>query len=171
MSDDNKPTERAAVSFSTMEAAVALIIFALGVVVAIDSFRIGARWADDGPQAGYFPFYIGLCLCVTSVSIFLSALRHRSLSPEHMFVSVEQLRSILAVFVPLAFYVVLIRWIGIYAASIVLISFFMIRVGRFRWWAAALVSIGAVGMMFMTFEIWFKLPLPKGALEALFGFA
>ncbi|MCK7500079.1 MAG: hypothetical protein MZW92_64435 [Comamonadaceae bacterium] len=30
------------------------------LVVIVDSRRIGAGWADDGPQAGYFPFYIGL---------------------------------------------------------------------------------------------------------------
>src|SRR5438309_2188334 len=48
------------------EMAVAAFIFLLGAIVIYDSARLGARWGDDGPQAGYFPFYIGLILCASS---------------------------------------------------------------------------------------------------------
>src|SRR5437879_9192206 len=37
------------------EMAVAAFIFLLGAIVIYDSARLGARWGDDGPQAGYFP--------------------------------------------------------------------------------------------------------------------
>jgi putative tricarboxylic transport membrane protein len=30
-------------------------------LVITDSLRVGIGWADDGPRAGYFPFYIGCC--------------------------------------------------------------------------------------------------------------
>ena len=33
----------------------------------IDSYRLGASWGSDGPQSGYFPFYIGLLICLSSV--------------------------------------------------------------------------------------------------------
>ena len=36
-----------------------LIAFGGGVVI-YDSVRIGAKWASDGPQAGYFPWLTGL---------------------------------------------------------------------------------------------------------------
>ena len=51
-----------------MEIAVALALFATGALVLIDSYRLGAGWADDGPQSGYFPFYIGLLLCISSIA-------------------------------------------------------------------------------------------------------
>ena len=61
MSDD-KGGSRSVVSLKTMDVAVALGFVAFGVLVAYDSVRIGARWADDGPQSGYFPFYVGLII-------------------------------------------------------------------------------------------------------------
>jgi len=42
-----------------MEIAVALLFLLFGGVVSWDSYRLGASWGSDGPQAGYFPFYIG----------------------------------------------------------------------------------------------------------------
>jgi hypothetical protein len=33
------------------------------------------------------------------------------------------------------------------------------------------VSVGTMLAFFLMFEIWFKVPLPKGPLEAAFGFA
>jgi hypothetical protein len=49
-----------------MEIAVARALFAIGALVLIDRYRLGAGWADDGPQSGYFPFYIRLLLCISS---------------------------------------------------------------------------------------------------------
>ena len=54
---------RAAFSQKSAEIAVAALFFLLGVIVIYDSVRVGIRWADDGPQSGYFPFYIGLMVC------------------------------------------------------------------------------------------------------------
>ena len=53
--------DRAAISVRAMELVVALVIFVLGAIVVYDSHRLGSGWGDDGPQSGYFPFYIGSC--------------------------------------------------------------------------------------------------------------
>ena len=68
MSDPKPTAGDAGISTRTMEIAVAAILFALGALVVFDSVRLGAGWADDGPQSGYFPFYIGLLLCISSVA-------------------------------------------------------------------------------------------------------
>ena len=52
-----------------VELAVAAIIFALGALVAYDSYRLGSSWASDGPQSGYFPFYIGLFTCICGAAV------------------------------------------------------------------------------------------------------
>ncbi|HSB99891.1 MAG TPA: hypothetical protein VLE45_08245, partial [Burkholderiaceae bacterium] len=57
------------VSTRTVEAVVALLLFALGAVVAFNSWQLGAGWRDDGPGAGYFPFYIALLICTASAVI------------------------------------------------------------------------------------------------------
>jgi hypothetical protein len=65
--------------------------------------------------------------------------------------------------------VLLIRPLGLYVASTLFIVFFMRRLGRYPWAAAAAVGIGVSAVFFVLFEVWFKLPLPKGPLEAWLG--
>src|SRR2546428_2202461 len=108
------------------EMAVAAFIFLLGAIVIYDSARLGARWGDDGPQAGYFPFYIGLILCASSaVNLALALLNRRD--QDRTFVEVGQLKLVLTVLIPSAIYVGLIGWTGIYGASAVYVAFFMRR--------------------------------------------
>ena len=45
-----------------MELVVAGFFALVGAIVIFDSNRTGFRWGSDGPQPGYFPFYIGLTM-------------------------------------------------------------------------------------------------------------
>ena len=130
--------------------------------------RLGARWAEDGPQAGYFPFYIGLLVCLSALVNFVMALVKRK-DVAREFVELDKLKLVLAVLVPAAIYVALISWLGIYVASVVFIAFFMRWLGRYPWWKVAGVSIGVMVAFFLIFEVWFLVPLPKGPLENLLG--
>jgi len=56
MSDAKNDDDGAAVGVRWPELLVALGFMVLAAVVMWDSRRIGAGWADDGPQSGYFPF-------------------------------------------------------------------------------------------------------------------
>jgi hypothetical protein len=149
------------------EMVVAALFFALGAIVVFDSARLGARWGDDGPQAGYFPFYIGLLLCISAAVNFALALIERDRA--RIFVELDKLKLVLAVLVPSAIYVALIGWAGIYLASVLFIAFFMRWLGKYPWWKVAAVSIGNSVVFFLIFEVWFKVPLPKGPLEAALG--
>ena len=150
------------------EIAVAALFFALGAIVMFDSARLGARWAEDGPQAGYFPFYVGLIVCLSAAVNLVLALLNRK-DGDRIFVGAGQLKLVLAVLVPTAIYVALVGWIGIYAASALFIAFFMRWLGKYPWWKVAAVSIGNSVAFFLIFEVWFKVPLPKGPLETLLG--
>ena len=142
----------------------------LGAIVVYDSVRLGARWAEDGPQAGYFPFYIGLLLCVSAaVNFGIAATSRRDVG--RIFVEWDKLRLVLAVLVPSAIYVATISWIGIYVSSALFIAFFMRWLGKYAWWKVAVVSVGVMAVFFLIFESWFKVPLPKGPLENLLGIA
>ena len=150
------------------EIAVAAVFFLLGTIVVYDSARLGARWAEDGPQPGYFPFYIGLIVCLSAaVNLVLALLNRRD--RDRIFVEAGQLKLVLAVLVPTALYVALIGWTGIYLASALFIAFFMRWLGKYPWWKVAAVSIGNSIAFFVIFEVWFKVPLPKGPLETLLG--
>jgi len=154
------------------EIVVAGIFLAFGSLVVYESRRLGAQWGSDGPQAGYFPFYVGLIICISSAANLYAAVAKSSKAP---FVMWDQLRMILVVMVPTVIYVALIAnpWfsLGIYVASVVFIAFFMRLLGKYGWAKIALVSIGTMVAFFLMFEVWFKVPLPKGPLEAALGFA
>jgi putative tricarboxylic transport membrane protein len=160
---------RRGISTRAVEIGVAAVMFGLGLVVIFDSRRVGYGWADDGPQAGYFPFYIGLILCAASAWTLLHAAFSRHSAGE-MFVSRKKLRLVLSVFFPSLVYVIAIYFIGIYVASALFIGAFMYWHGRFPWIKIIPVSLIVPVSMFLMFELWFMVPLPKGPLEALFGY-
>jgi len=161
----NDESDRPAATTRTLELVVAALLFVLGAVVMADSIRLGARWADDGPQAGYFPFYIGLLICVPAAVVFARALRDKGKAAK-TFVGRDALKRVLWMLVPSIVYVVLIKLIGIYVASTVFIAFFMRRLGRYPWVSTLGVAVGVSVVFFLLFEVWFKLPLPKGPLES-----
>lgn len=160
---------RHGVSTRTMEISVAAVLLLLSLVVIFDSRRVGAGWGDDGPQAGYFPFYIGLILCTASAWTLLRA-AFSGHAMASVFVSHRKLRLVMSVLIPSIVYVVAIYFIGIYVASAIFIGAFMYWHGRFPWIKIIPVSLIVPVSMFLLFELWFQVPLPKGPLEALIGY-
>ena len=159
---------RAAFRQKSAEIVVAALFFLAGAIVVYDSLRLGTKWADDGPEAGYFPFIVGVLICVSS-AVNLVAVFAWARGMEEAFVERGQLKLVLSVLVPSAVYVGLIGWLGIYVASVLFIAFFMRWLGKYSWLTLATVSIGNSVFFFVIFEIWFKIPLPKGPLEAMLG--
>jgi putative tricarboxylic transport membrane protein len=150
------------------ELGVAFFLMALALLVITDSLRVGIGWADDGPRSGYFPFFIGLVLLVSSGWVAVKQLLNwRRTNP--VFVQASQLGSVWAVLWPSTVYVALIPALGIYVASAVLIGFFMRRHGQHGGLLTAAVALGVPGVFFAVFERWFLVPLPKGMLGAWLG--
>ncbi len=168
MSDDDREDRSTAVRTQGPELAVAGFLFAIAVLVITDSLRVGIGWADDGPRAGYFPFYIGLLLAGSSGWVLLTQLRTWSADTDE-FATRRQISLVVSVLVPMVIYVALIFAIGIYIASALLIGFFMFRHGKYRAVVALPVAIGVPLFFFAVFEKWFLVPLPKGPLERLLG--
>ena len=164
--------QKAVGSVRAWEIGVALAFLAFGATVMWDSRRLGSQWGSDGPQAGYFPYYIGLFICISAVVNLYNGVTKASGKP---FVMWDQLKMILVVMVPCVIYVALIAnpWygLGIYVASAVFIAFFMRSLGKYGWAKIAAVSVGTMVVFFLMFEVWFQVPLPKGPLEAAFGYA
>ncbi len=156
-------------SFSAVDAITAVVIFAVGVVMMVDNYKIGAGWASDGPESGYFPFRIGAILCFASLVVALRSLLGKQRRLE-IFVSRERFKPVLLVLLPTAVYVLAIQFLGIYVASTLFIGAFMRAMDKSSWLKTLLVSLGASVLLFWMFEIQFKVPLPKGPLEAWLGY-
>ncbi|MGO4763972.1 tripartite tricarboxylate transporter TctB family protein [Cupriavidus sp. 2KB_3] len=162
-----EPAAPAAITVRTAEIAVALLIAAGAVVVMVSNYQIGAGWAPDGPQAGYFPLRIGAIIFVACLAVLWQAWRTAS---DATFVTWPQLRQVAVILVPLTIYIALIKVLGIYVASAIFIAGFMRVIGKFAWWRAVLTGVAINAALFWIFEMQFRVPLPKGPLEAAFGF-
>lgn len=167
MSETAHETGGTGPSHRGVEAGVAAAIGIAGLITLIGSIRVGFGWADDGPMAGFFPFYIGLIIVLASAvnlyTLFSAA------NDQGLFATWGQLGKVLSVVIPTGIYVGTLPYIGIYVASALLIGSFMMWLGRYRWTTAIPVALLVPVLVFIFFERWFLVPLPKGPLERLLG--
>jgi hypothetical protein len=153
-----------------MELVVALLVVAGGIVVVVDALRVGIAWGDDGPKAGYFPFFIGCALIIAGAWIAAKTMRAWGALAGSVFVTRAELRPVLQMLVPTVVYVIAIFFLGIYLSSAIYIAAFMVWQGKFKWPVTVGTSLGVPIAIFLLFEIWFLVPLPKGPLEKLIGY-
>jgi putative tricarboxylic transport membrane protein len=163
---DNSP---AVTTTRTVEVVAYLLLLALALVLGFDNWRSGMGWAKDGPQSGYLPFY--LCVILAGASLFgLGTAFLKRTDVAKIFVTRDQLRRVMQVFVPTFLFCLAMQWLGLYVASFLLVAGFMRFIGRIAWWKALLTSFLFAFIMFATFEVAFDVIMPKGPIEAAFGF-
>jgi hypothetical protein len=151
----------------TADIATATVLMLLGGLVLQDAVRLGFRWGTDGPQSGFFPFWLSIVLVVTSAVITVQAVRR---GPGKPFVTRQQLGPVLKVLWPAAAAVLLMHFVGLYVAALLYMAFYMRWVGRHSWLAVFLIAIGVPVVAFFVFETWFLVPMPKGPLESWLGY-
>jgi hypothetical protein len=140
----------------------------LAVIGVYGSFKVGVGWADDGPRAGFFPFYISMAVLISCAvnlaKVFLTS------DDGEIFAEWSQLRQVGAVVLPTAIYVAIIPYAGMYVASALLIAAFMRWFGGYSWLLSIAIAVAVPIATFLMFEIWFLVPLPKGPLESYLGY-
>jgi putative tricarboxylic transport membrane protein len=156
-------------TYRTMDVIVAAILMAVGAVVMVNSYKLGAGWSPTGPESGYFPFYVGaLILLSSTITLLITCF---SKSPDRTpFVEPKQFQRVLQVLIPSFIFVIAIRYIGIYVAGGLFIACFMWWLGKYPLSKVAIVSVLVPVALFVLFEVWFLVPLPKGPLEAALGY-
>jgi hypothetical protein len=150
----------------SVDIVVAALLFLLGAVVVVEARRLGAGWTSDGPGSGYFPFYIGLVICISALGIIVQA-RLPSTRDEGVFVNREQMGRVLQILLPAIVYVLVIWALGLYVASAIYIALFMILLGKYAVWKSVALALGFNAFFLMLFEAWFRVPLYKGTLDPL----
>lgn len=138
-----------------------------GIIVIAGSLQVGITWGIEGPRAGFFPFYIGLLILVSS----LYNMAQTILAPrtDRLFADWGQLRRVFAVVIPATTYVALVPFIGIYISSGLLIGLFIKWLGRYGWGLTLVVGVGLPVLIYIVFERLFLIPLPKGPIEDMLG--
>ena len=139
------------------------LFLVLGVVVMVGSLKLGASWGSDGPEAGYFPFYISLIFMLSStVTLYQAAVVDKN-KKKVSFVDRESFKQVMAVLLPAIVFVLGVQLIGIYVSSVIYIAVFMVWLGKYPIWKAVAVSVGVSVALYLMFEFWFQVPLPHGS--------
>jgi putative tricarboxylic transport membrane protein len=168
MAEENPTAAQPVVGMRSVEVVVYLILLGAALLLGYDNWRTGMSWEADGPQAGYFPFYLSVLLGAASIYGLVSKLMEGGASDA--FVTREQFRRVMQVFVPTLLFCLLMQWLGLYVASFLLITGFMWIIGRIALWKSLLAGVLFSVIMFLTFDVAFDVIMPKGPLEAAFGY-
>lgn len=150
----------------TVEAGVTTVIGLFGALVVYGSVKAGINWGAEGPKAGFFPFYIGLFIIISSLINLFNTLREED-GP--LFAEWGQLRQVFSVVIPTCIYVATMPFLGLYVTSMIFIAWFMRWLGKYDWPIIAAISLGMPIVTYLVFERWFLVPLPKGPLEDMLG--
>ena len=151
----------------------ATILMALGGVVLYDAVRLGIRWGTEGPGSGFFPFWLAVLLIVISAGVLAQARRRHGMPP---FAPRERLAPVLKVVLPILGFILLTDppgpWtgVGLYTAAALYLAVYMRWVGRHGWREVVALSVVVPVVTFLVFERWFLVPMPKGPIEAWFGY-
>jgi Tripartite tricarboxylate transporter TctB family len=157
---------RTGIATYAVEVIVALGVLGMGLVVIFGSRALGSGWTSDGPGAGYFPFWIGVILCIAGIGTVYQAIAKSSRNTS-VFVDGEQLKRVLSVFIPAVIYVGVVQLVGLYLASTIYIAGFMVLLGKYSWIKSIVVAVAIMVLLFFMFEVWFKVPLFKGQFNPL----
>lgn len=138
--------------------AASVVFFALAVFVMIEGTRLGAGWDHQGPQAGFFPFWLAVLMAFGAVATFIKVVSGRSSTP--FFENRQEVTDLTKVGIPLAVTVVTIPWLGVYIAAWLYVWLFAWWYGRFRWWTSLLGGVSFAAAMYIALTKGMNVPMP-----------
>ncbi|MGH7773533.1 MAG: tripartite tricarboxylate transporter TctB family protein [Candidatus Binatia bacterium] len=142
--------------------ACGLTILLLGGLVLWESLKLKIGWGLNGPEAGFFPFWLATGLVICSALIIFKAFRDRSPSSGRPFVQKGGWIPVIKVALPAFGMVALTEAIGLYPAAFIYMAVYMRWIGKNRWITTLLVSILLPVASYFIFDKWFLIPMPKG---------
>lgn len=169
---NNTQDEPTLVTNQTLDIVVAALFLVVSELVIFDCVRLGFGWNSDGPAPGYFPFYVAVAMALASLVNLYRAFTMSADDASEAFVSKPAFKRVLQVLFPTIVYVFAVEYLGIYVASAIFIMGFMFVFGGDQGIVRTVgIGLGVPLALFLMFEKWFLVPLPKGPLETLLGLA
>jgi hypothetical protein len=160
--------ERTVVTRSAMEMVTAIVTGIVGVAVIWGALEHDIGWGDSGPASGYFPFRIGILIVLASIANLVIAMRRRGRDLSS-FVTVGQIRSVLSFGLPVAAFVLVSTFLGLYVGTFLYLVTVMTWQGGYKLVFSIALALAVVVAMRLIFPIWFQVPLLTGPLENLLG--
>jgi putative tricarboxylic transport membrane protein len=141
---------------------VALCLLGLAVLVAWESLQLNIGWGLNGPEGGFFPFWLAVGLGVCGTIILAQAIWQASPLRGQRLVRRGGWVPMLQVALPASALVLLTQMIGLYPAAALYIAFYMRWIGRHHWLLVLAISLCIPLGSYFLFDKWFLIPMPKG---------
>ncbi len=149
--------------------ACGLALLLLGGLVLWESLKLKIGWGLNGPEGGFFPFWLAVGLVICSGVTVLKAFVQASSYGDQPFVREGGWVPVVKVAVPAFGMVALTEAIGLYPAAAIYLALYMRWIGRHRWITILLVSILLPVASYFIFDKWFLIPMPKGYWTVISG--
>ena len=153
-----------------VESVFAIFTGLFGAVIIYGATEFNIGWGDIGPEAGYFPFRVGILITLASLVNLVWALIRRKTLAKDTFLTSKQTRNVAAFAIPVVVLVGVTVCLGLYVAVALYLLFTVGLVGRHRMWVTIVVAVCTTLILFVLFEYVFLTPLLKGPLEHWLGF-
>jgi hypothetical protein len=156
-----------------VEIGTALVTAALGLAAIAGATELGFGWEEGGPEAGYFPFWVGLILVAASLWNLAASIRRERVAggadAQEPFLRRDSLVRLAQFLGPMVAFVVVTITLGIYVGSTLYIAWSVWRHGGHNLLIALAVGLAFAVALYAIFEIGFRVPLLKGPLEPMLG--
>jgi hypothetical protein len=141
----------------TSDRVIALACIAIGLLISLSSVSLGLG-AIDKPEAGLFPFFVGLCVILLAITLFFNAERRKGpILGLHW-------TNVVLVLGSLAFYGLGLTFLGFPIMTIVFMVFVMKVIEPQKWSVVIAVSVIATGFSYLLFSVWLGVAFPIGIL-------
>jgi len=145
----------------------ALCFLVLGVAYLIGSLdlRLGSAIS---PGPGLYPFFVGITLISISVPLFLLSLRPKE-PPQaegKAFPKGKDLKRVVALALAFIFFAVLLKPLGYWICSTVLMGASLKLLGMRSWGKVILISILTTAISYLLFVSMLKVPIPVGIFSS-----
>jgi hypothetical protein len=152
-----------AMSYKMADYVTAGVIMCLGLIVVIDSLRLGSGWGMEGPRPGFFPFLMGAIIIFGCVVVIRQAMQGKgSAKKKGAFVPKEAVKPILTVLIPACLMILFTEVVGLYIAAIVYLTLYIRLVGDFKWLTSLAIGVLVPMAFYVIFEKIFLIPMPAG---------
>ena len=143
------------------ETLVDLILLALGITIIIVSVGYGfGSLAQPGP--GLYPVFLGLAIALSSVFILVADLKSRI----RLFtLDKESAKTIFLMLLTFSLWIVVMEWLG-YVLVTVLATYAAAKIMKLEGWKKPLaLSVGTALLLYLLFDYWLYIDLPRGIFE------
>ena len=141
----------------------AVLIIAYCIISMIDAMKLHIGWVKNvGPGGGFLPFWLSLIMGICAVIVLLQVLFGKEQSTDPFFKDKQGLVAVSKVFFTTLLCIILYALIGAYFGSAVYLAVYVGYIGRRSKLQIALVSILVPVGIWLMFEYFLKIPLPKG---------